>query len=344
MADDEQISEPESPAAEDVKSETNKTAEKAVEAHDSCETKKQPGASAENVTYDDNGDAIFSDPDTKTKYKWCKVTSQWKPLENEHYRWCNDTEKWIPKATENEFYLWCETTNRWVPKATQEAGKEDVVYGYDEKDACHTYTDKDGAVFFFDNEKKAWFPKVDDDFLAVYQLNYGFIDNVTKTEPSEVQKPPEPTSSIPDKAPADIDSNQPESSTAKKRKAPAEPPKWFEVDPELNTKVYVSNLPLDITEEEFAEIMGKCGMVMKDLKTSKMKLKLYRDASGELKGDGLCHYIKVCQFALKHRLGNGEITRAIDTMKSICLIFPSLFSLTSSSCAQKARTVFCYVT
>lgn len=302
MADDEQITEPKSPAADEVESEANKTAE-------DVETKKQPEASSENVTYDESGDAIFTDADTKSKYKWCKATSQWKPVENEHYRWCSDTEKWIPKATENEFYRWCETTNRWLPKVTQETGEE-VVYGYDEKDACHTYTDKDGAVFFFDNEKKAWFPKVDDDFLAVYQLNYGFVDNTTKTPtPAVAQEPTTSSTSIPPTENDEDDSNQPPGSMAKKRKAPAEPPKWFEVAPEQNTKVYVSNLPLDITDEEFADVMGKCGMVMKDLKSGNLKLKLYRDAQGELKGDGLCHYIKVGRFALCGRLTRGNRLR-----------------------------------
>lgn len=208
-------------------------------------------------------------------------------MENEHYKWCSDTQKWIPKAAENEFYRWCEKTNQWIPKMT---GKSDVVYGYDEKEGHHTYTDKDGAVFFFDSDKKAWIPKVDDDFLAIYQLNYGFVDNTTKdTEAvttAPVVKPSEPPPNDP----------QPETSTGKKRKAPAVPAKWFDIAPEQNTKVYVSNLPTDITDDEFAELMAKCGMVMKDLKTGKLKLKLYRDGNGELKGDGLCDYIKVSFF------------------------------------------------
>lgn len=263
------------------------------DAHETSENK--PQASSENVTYDEKGDAIFTDPTSKYKYKWCKETSQWTPVENEHYNWCSDTQKWIPKqSTENEFYRWCEKTSQWVPKVAQESGKEGVVYGYDEQLCCHTYTDTDGAVFFFDTAKKAWIPKVDDDFLAAYQMNYGFIDNTTKPsdeeeEPIEVPKMEEPpTTSIED---AQLDPSNP-----KKRKAPAEPPKWFEVAREQNTKVYVSNLPLDTTEEEFGELMAKCGMVMKDLKTGKFKLKLYRDADGQLKGDGLCHYIKVCSF------------------------------------------------
>ena len=288
-----------------------------------------PQASSENVTYDENGVAIFTDPATKYVYKWCKETSQWKPVENEHYKWCSDTEKWIPKTAENEFYRWCETTNQWIPKMTGDAA---VVYGYDEKENHHTYTDKDGAVFFFDTSKKAWIPKVDDEFLAMYQLNYGFIDNTTK-EPEKVKEEPEvKPSEIPP------DNLQPETSDGKKHKAPPAPAKWFDLAPEQTTKVYVSNLPTDITDDEFAELMAKCGMVMKDIKTGKMKLKLYRDANGDLKGDGLCDYIKVSQkklFSVSIRgrviklMHDGVIKKHFKNLSSfIFFFFTSLFSLT----------------
>ena len=126
-------------------------------------------------------------------------------------------------------------------------------------------------------------------------MNYGFIDNttpVTKVAEDEekVQKTPETA------AASAIQDN--EESSSRKRKAPALPPKWFDIPAEQNTKVYVSDLPNDITEEEFGELMSKCGLVMKDLKNGKLKLKLYRNSDGQLKGDGLCHYIKVSRLLL----------------------------------------------
>lgn len=278
MADDEPKKDTEAPEAT-----VNDRTDEALE--------KKPQESSENVTYDNNGEAIFTDPATKYKYKWCRETSQWKPIENEHYKWCSESEKWIPKeSAENEYFRWSEEQKQWVPKMSQGSSSEGVVYGYDEKESCHTYTDKDGAVFFFDNEKKAWIPRVDDDFLAVYQMNYGFIDNTTKPTEASEEIPKTAFVTEIDQLAVEV---LPETSNEKKRKAPAAPPKWFEVPPEQNTKVYVSNLPLDVTEEEFGEVMAKCGMVMKDLKSGKLKLKLYRDKGGELKGDGLCHYIKV---------------------------------------------------
>lgn len=62
--------------------------------------------------------------------------------------------------------------------------------------------------------------------------------------------------------------------------------------------MYVSNLPLDVTEQEFVDFMQKCGLVMKDISTNKWKIKLYKEKdTDQLKGDALCTYIKV-----SHRL------------------------------------------
>ncbi len=54
-----------------------------------------------------------------------------------------------------------------------------------------------------------------------------------------------------------------------------------------------SGLPPDISAEEFAELMSKCGIVMRDPITEEYKVKLYKDKEGNLKGDGLCCYLKV---------------------------------------------------
>ncbi len=60
-----------------------------------------------------------------------------------------------------------------------------------------------------------------------------------------------------------------------------------------NTHVYVAGLPPTITEAAFVELMSKCGIVMNDPITDKLRVKLYRDQDGKPKGDGRCCYIKV---------------------------------------------------
>jgi HIV Tat-specific factor 1 len=285
----------------------NREKELSAAAAEKAEQTKSP--SAENVTYKEDGTAIYTDPATKFQYEWDKEKNEWAPskstesssagdpYENEHFRWCHETNKWIRKDT--EFYKWNEETESWIPKTASSQVTE-------LKDGVHTYTDKDGIVFFWDTEKNAWFPKIDDDFMAVYQMNYGFVDNTT-----EAAKPPvesDKTEKPDEEAAGSVESG----GGAKKRKHPDQP-KWFELPPEKNTKVYVTNLPLDTTEEEFAEMMSKYGMIIKDPQSNKLKIKLYREADGQLKGDALCHYIKVsvCLFVVFPLFSVGSIVGKI---------------------------------
>lgn len=290
------------------------------------------------ITYDANGTAIYTNPSTAVQYTFDTTTNQWipratnavdapteNPYENEHYRWCHETNQWILKdgaaaatTTENEFYRWDNEKHQWIPKMRNQG---DGVSEY--KDGVHTYTDKDGVVCFWDVEKNAWFPKIDDDFMAVYQMNYGFIDNTSdsaaKTAECENKNDGE-SSSVTETFTEATETPVESKAQAAKRKADASKfyfqnfkceksnlkklqqqkiksnlfwVEWFEESTETNTKVYVSNLPDDITEDEFVEVMSKCGMIFRDPATNKFKVKLYAEPNGQLKGDGLCHYIRV---------------------------------------------------
>lgn len=52
----------------------------------------------------------------------------------------------------------------------QEAAKREAEAA---KHAKKTRIDDDGTVMEWDEEKRAWFPKIDDDFIASYQMNFG---------------------------------------------------------------------------------------------------------------------------------------------------------------------------
>ncbi|XP_010598346.1 17S U2 SnRNP complex component HTATSF1 [Loxodonta africana] len=139
----------------------------------------------------------------------------------------------------------------------------------------------------WDLDKKAWFPKITEDFIATYQANYGFSNDGASSSTANVQdvsagnsgeppqrKPPEPT--------------EPKKK-GEKRKAESG---WFHVEEDRNTNVYVSGLPPDITVDEFIQLMSKFGIIMRDPQTEEFKVKLYKDNQGNLKGDGLCCYLK----------------------------------------------------
>ncbi|OCT67719.1 hypothetical protein XELAEV_18039022mg [Xenopus laevis] len=125
----------------------------------------------------------------------------------------------------------------------------------------YTYRDSsDGTEYEWDVEKKAWFPKLRGD---------------EKEKPKEEQK-------------LQTEQGEPKAKGEKRKPDPG----WFNVEDQRNTNVYVTGLPPDITNEEFAEIMSKCGIIMRDPQSEDYKIKLYKDREGNLKGDGLCCYLK----------------------------------------------------
>lgn len=188
------------------------------------------------------------------------------------------------------------------------------LYGQANEDGSNpfTYTDpEDGTVYDWDHEKKAWFPKITEDFLAAYQANYGFTEegsqaaNNAATESrkdsaaSEAKKPSDKEKT--GDGAQDVDPSQQElpvkdlKQKGEKRKPE---PGWFDIDDNKNTNVYVSGLPPDISTEEFVQLMSKCGIVMRDPVSEEYKVKLYKDREGNLKGDGLCCYLKKESVAL----------------------------------------------
>ncbi|XP_034297521.1 HIV Tat-specific factor 1 [Pantherophis guttatus] len=161
-------------------------------------------------------------------------------------------------------------------------------------DEPFTYTDPaDGTQYEWDRDKKAWFPKVTEDFLATYHANYGFPTEGSDTSASAAKTDSKAAPGSKAQPPAEAKPSQPLPSDLKqkgeKRKAEAG---WFHVEEQKNTNVYVTGLPPDITKDEFVDVMSKCGIVMRDLQTEEPKIKLYKDKEGNLKGDGLCCYLK----------------------------------------------------
>ncbi|XP_027204617.2 RRM1_TatSF1_like and RRM2_TatSF1_like domain-containing protein barc [Dermatophagoides pteronyssinus] len=184
----------------------------------------------------------------------------------------------------------------------------------------------DGMEYEWDPVKKAWFPRINDDFIAKYQASYGHFEDDQQTKESESIKDndaEQKSTNAEDQKPMQSDDNQLKSSSEQQqttselstkkrpRDEPPEPPKWFEIDDEHNTNVYVSNLPLDITMDEFTGLMKKCGLIMKDDR-GQLKIKLYTDSNGKPKGDGRCCYIKVESVDLALKILDGYHLRDTD--------------------------------
>ncbi|ESO84279.1 hypothetical protein LOTGIDRAFT_62731, partial [Lottia gigantea] len=152
-----------------------------------------------------------------------------------------------------------------------------------------TYTDKDGTVYEWDDEKKAWFPKIDEDFIANYQLNYG---NNGQTSEEKQEENSEKSTEYDQKAYEKYCREYYNYYGYEYKGDEATSTTWFKYEADEGTHVYVSGLPSSITEEEFQQLMSKYGLIMFDPHNKKPKLKLYKDSEGNMKGDGLCCYIK----------------------------------------------------
>ncbi|XP_047661245.1 HIV Tat-specific factor 1 [Tachysurus fulvidraco] len=169
----------------------------------------------------------------------------------------------------------------------------------DDGEDPYTYIDpEDGTVYDWDHEKKAWFPKITEDFIAAYQANYGFTEDAASAAAGDSQ-PEKTKEEKEEEEEEDEGTTKEEKGKGEKRKAEAG---WFDIEKEKNTNVYVSGLPPDITSDEFVELMSKCGIIMRDPLTEEYKIKLYKDSEGNQKGDGLCCYLKRESVALAERL------------------------------------------
>ena len=223
---------------------------------------ERPVAAAEDSKYEIVGNTyVYKDEDGRL-LEWDVAANEWKLK-------VDNKKKILKRGSDEEFNTSDESEDEQILIRKKETINHNVVIG---SDGVRTYKDPtDGTVFEWDEEKKAWFPKLDEEFLARYQMSYGMENEANKEAVEKVE-------------PKVVEPKQP--------KKPSEP-NWFEIDDAHNNKVYVSNLPTDISEKEFVDFMQKCGLIERDLQTSKMKIKIYTDSEGKMKGDALCTYIKV---------------------------------------------------
>ncbi|XP_057306508.1 HIV Tat-specific factor 1 homolog [Hydractinia symbiolongicarpus] len=171
-------------------------------------------------------------------------------------------------------------------QSTQEQPAWEKYMQQNEQTGQYTYTDpNDGTVYEWDPEKRGWIPKIDDDFIAMYQANYGF--NAAGEPDPNVNVPTAPA----EEACKEEKKKKVEADDEKGKKRKLEEPKWFDADPKNDNNVYVAGLPLTTTEEEFVELMSKYGIIMAD-DQGKLKVKMYKSADGQFKGDARCCYLK----------------------------------------------------
>jgi hypothetical protein len=191
------------------------------------------------------------------------------------FEWDPAVKGWFPKLNENRFIEYLKSYGQG--QANDAAAQKKAA---EFRPAPNTNYFLSGAFFKWDFAENKW--------SNVTDPVYAYVDYMTGVEfewntEANAWKPKNQT----------IESNKPAETVKPAEKPPKQEKKegWFQIDEDKNTNVYVSGLPLDTTDDEFEEIMSKYGIIMKDPLTSKLKLKLYRDENGEVKGDGRCCYL-----------------------------------------------------
>ncbi|KAI8913557.1 hypothetical protein EDD86DRAFT_187279 [Gorgonomyces haynaldii] len=141
------------------------------------------------------------------------------------------------------------------PKASEDGA---LVF---EREGKWIFTDKEGVDFEYDEEKRGWFPHLDQEILKKHSQLYS-VEGVDDTLPEK---------------------------NLKRKGKPKKPEKKPLIK---GGAVYVTGLPSDCTEIELQDIFKTAGVFQLDPITNEPKIKLYKDESGQPKGDALVVYLR----------------------------------------------------
>ena len=218
---------------------------------------KTDAQNSAEAQYDFDGTTYFHTNSDGVRYKWDLTTEQWVECdakESAKTKICNEYGQ--PDNLDEEESEEDENTTDEDRKRRQYRKRKAAPgwgnkgqYLTDPETGAQLYkeTGESGMTYEWDASKNAWFPRINEDFMAHYQMNYGF----TPDGEHQPTKPEEPKEDI-DSKKIKLDNEKPQ----------PKKPQWFDDENEKSTKVYVTGLPTseDYNEEKFALLMGKVSL------------------------------------------------------------------------------------